>query len=163
AADARGPGRQPVPERVSGLALRRRRRRERPVWWQPGRGGGCRPARRAARDAIRLRQPAEVLRAAPHATAAAGAAADSGPERGAYHRAPDRAWDYLPTYLAKLARVRGWLNALPAGTPVLDAGCGEGVLVEEFAGRLAIEGVDANYTSPHVQRGSLLALPFPDG
>ena len=84
-------------------------------------------------------------------------------ERGDYHRAPDRAWDYLPTYLAKLARVRGWLNALPAGTPVLDAGCGEGVLVEEFAGRLAIEGVDANYTSPHVQRGSLLALPFPDG
>src|SRR6185295_4810985 len=71
--------------------------------------------------------------------------------------APDRAWDYLPTYLAKLARVRGWLNALPAGTSVLDAGCGEGVLVEEFAGRLAIEGVDANYASAHVQRGSLLA------
>ena len=37
------------------------------------------------------------------------------------------------------------------------------MLVEEFAGRLAIEGVDANYTSTHVQRGSLLALPFPDG
>ena len=37
------------------------------------------------------------------------------------------------------------------------------MLVEEFAGRLAIEGVDANYTSAHVQRGSLLALPFPDG
>ena len=51
-------------------------------------------------------------------------------ERGDYHRAPDRAWDYLPTYLAKLARVRGWLNALPAGTPVLDAGCGEGVLAQ---------------------------------
>ena len=52
---------------------------------------------------------------------------------------------------------------LPPGTRVLDAGCGEGVLVEEFAGRLAIEGVDANYSSAHVQRGSLLALPFPDG
>ena len=84
-------------------------------------------------------------------------------ERGDYHRAPDKAWDYLPTYLAKLARVRGWLNALPAGTRVLDAGCGEGILVEEFAGRLAIEGVDANYASAHVQRGSLLALPFADG
>ena len=84
-------------------------------------------------------------------------------ERGDYHRAPDKAWDYLPTYLAKLARVRDWLNALPAGTRVLDAGCGEGILVEEFAGRLAIEGVDANYTSAHVQRASLLALPFPDG
>jgi SAM-dependent methyltransferase len=84
-------------------------------------------------------------------------------ERGDYHRAPDPAWDYLPTYLAKLAYVRGWLNRLPAGTRVLDAGCGEGVLVEEFAGRLAIEGVDANYASAHVQRASLLALPFPDG
>lgn len=83
--------------------------------------------------------------------------------RGDYHRAPDPAWDYLPTYLAKLAVVRGWLNALPPGTRVLDAGCGEGVLVEEFAGRLAIEGVDAHYASPHVRRGSLLALPFGDG
>ena len=46
---------------------------------------------------------------------------------------------------------------------MLDAGCGEGILVEEFAGRLAIEGVDANYASAHVQRGSLLALPFADG
>jgi SAM-dependent methyltransferase len=82
--------------------------------------------------------------------------------RGEYHRTPDRAWDYLPTYLAKLEVVRAWLGALPGATRVLDAGCGEGVLVEEFAGRLAIEGVDANYQSAHVRRGSLLALPFPD-
>jgi 2-polyprenyl-3-methyl-5-hydroxy-6-metoxy-1,4-benzoquinol methylase len=34
---------------------------------------------------------------------------------------------------------------------VLDAGCGEGVLVEEFAGRLAIEGLDANYGSDRVR------------
>jgi predicted SAM-dependent methyltransferase len=44
----------------------------------------------------------------------------------------------------------------------LDAGCGEGVLVEEFHGRLAIEGVDPNYTSDHVRRGSLVQLPFAD-
>jgi SAM-dependent methyltransferase len=96
-------------------------------------------------------------------TSASGPVSGEYAKRGDYHRAPDRTWDYLPTYLAKLARVRGWLAALPPGTPVLDAGCGEGVLIEEFAGRLAIEGVDANYTSAHVQRGSLLALPFPDG
>ena len=83
--------------------------------------------------------------------------------RGDYHRAPDRAWDYLPTYLAKLAYVRRWLEALPASTRVLDAGCGEGVLVEEFADRLAIEGVDANYSSAHVRRASLLQLPFDAG
>ena len=58
--------------------------------------------------------------------------------RGDYHREPDPSWDYYPTYLAKLAAVREWLNALPRSTRVLDAGCGEGVLVTEFADRLAI-------------------------
>lgn len=83
--------------------------------------------------------------------------------RGDYHRAPDPDWDYYPTYLAKLAAVREWLDPLPASTRVLDAGCGEGVLVEEYAGRLAIEGLDANYSSDRVRRGSLTALPYPDG
>ena len=97
----------------------------------------------------------------PRSTAAA-APAKSGEyaERGDYHREPDPAWDYLPTYLAKVDYVRAYLSALPQATRVLDAGCGEGVLVEEFAARLAIEGVDPNYTSAHVQRASLLDLPF---
>jgi SAM-dependent methyltransferase len=82
--------------------------------------------------------------------------------RGDYHRAPGHDWDYLPTYLAKMARVRAYLDALPASTPVLDAGCGEGVLVEEYAGRLPIVGVDPNYSAPHVLQGSLAALPFGD-
>jgi SAM-dependent methyltransferase len=80
--------------------------------------------------------------------------------RGDYHRAPDATWDYLPTFLAKLAFVRRYLAALPAGTRVLDAGCGEGILVEEFAARLDIRGVDPNYSSAHVQQASLLALPY---
>jgi ubiquinone/menaquinone biosynthesis C-methylase UbiE len=83
-------------------------------------------------------------------------------ERGDYHRSPDAAWDYLPTYLAKRERVSRWLNALPPGMRVLDAGCGEGVFVEEFAGRLAIEGLDPHYSSAFVRRGSLLALPYDD-
>jgi len=83
--------------------------------------------------------------------------------RGDYHRTPDPSWDYYPTYLAKLAFVRRYLDALPASTRVLDAGCGEGILVEEYAGRLAITGVDANYSSARVMHGSLTALPFPDG
>ena len=82
--------------------------------------------------------------------------------RGDYHRAPDRDWDYLPTYLAKLAFVRAYLDGLGPATRVLDAGCGEGVLVEQYAGRLAIEGLDPNYTAPHVRQGSLAALPYPD-
>jgi SAM-dependent methyltransferase len=82
--------------------------------------------------------------------------------RGDYHRSPDPSWDYYPTYIAKLEAVRRWLVALPAGTRVLDAGCGEGVLVEEFAGRLEIEGVDAHYSSDRVRSGSLTSLPYSD-
>jgi ubiquinone/menaquinone biosynthesis C-methylase UbiE len=36
------------------------------------------------------------------------------------------------------------------------------VIVEEYAQRLAIEGVDPNYSSAHVRQASLLALPFQD-
>jgi len=82
--------------------------------------------------------------------------------RGDYHRAPDPNWEFYPTYLAKLDAVRRWLNQSPRGTRVLDAGCGEGVLVEEYADRLAIEGIDPNYSSDRVRNGSLTALPFPD-
>ncbi len=80
--------------------------------------------------------------------------------RGDYHRAPDPTWEFYPTYIAKLAAVRRWLDALPAGTRVLDAGCGEGVLVDEYAGRLRIEGLDPNYSSARVRTGSLTELPY---
>ena len=82
--------------------------------------------------------------------------------RGDYHREPDPDWDYYPTYLAKLAAVRAWLDASAPGVRVLDAGCGEGVLVDEYAGRLAIEGIDPNYASARVRTASLTALPYPD-
>jgi SAM-dependent methyltransferase len=82
--------------------------------------------------------------------------------RGEYHRTPDPTWDYYPTYLAKLEAVRAYLDALPRGSRVLDAGCGEGVLVSEYADRLEISGVDANYASDRVTHGSVTALPFPD-
>ena len=81
--------------------------------------------------------------------------------RGDYHRAPDPSWDYYPTYLAKLDAVRRFLDALPPATRVLDAGCGEGVLVDEYAGRLDIVGIDANYSSSRVSQASLTALPYP--
>jgi SAM-dependent methyltransferase len=83
--------------------------------------------------------------------------------RGDYHRELSPDWEYYPTYLAKLGLVRRYLSTLPAGTRVLDAGCGEGVLVDEFRQRLAIEGVDPNYSSSLVRCGSVLELPFEDG
>jgi 2-polyprenyl-3-methyl-5-hydroxy-6-metoxy-1,4-benzoquinol methylase len=82
--------------------------------------------------------------------------------RGDYHRTLDPAWDYRPTFLAKTALVRRYLDALPPETRVLDAGCGEGLLVEEYAPRLAIEGLDADYSSPLVRTGSVTALPYGD-
>jgi SAM-dependent methyltransferase len=82
--------------------------------------------------------------------------------RGDYHREPDPDWDYYPTYIAKMRFVRRWLDTLPASTRVLDAGCGEGVLVDEYSGRLDIQGLDASYSSPRVTRGALTALPYPD-
>jgi SAM-dependent methyltransferase len=84
-------------------------------------------------------------------------------ERGDYHRQLSPDWEYYPTYLAKMARVRAHLSALPARARVLDAGCGEGILVEEFHDRLAIEGIDSHYQSDRVRRGSVTALPYPDG
>ena len=83
--------------------------------------------------------------------------------RGDYHRAPNPDWDYYPTYLAKLTAVRRWLDRLPPEARVLDAGCGEGVLVEEYASRIHIEGLDENYSSSNVRTGSVLALPYDNG
>jgi ubiquinone/menaquinone biosynthesis C-methylase UbiE len=83
-------------------------------------------------------------------------------ERGDYHRELSPDWEFYPTYLAKLEIVRDYLRALPASTRVLDAGCGEGVLVDEFQGRIRIEGVDANYASAHVRQASVLQLPYAD-
>jgi SAM-dependent methyltransferase len=83
--------------------------------------------------------------------------------RGDYHRTLDPAWEFYPTYLAKLSAVRRYLDVLPRESRVLDAGCGEGVLVDEYADRLAITGVDANYSSARVRTASLTALPFEDG
>lgn len=83
-------------------------------------------------------------------------------DRGDYHRELSPDWEFYPTYLAKMEAVRRYLRTLPPETTVLDAGCGEGVLVDEFHGQLAIDGLDPNYGSERVRTGSLTALPYPD-
>ena len=82
-------------------------------------------------------------------------------ESGDYHKHLDPNWSYTPTYLKKMKYIRRFLEKLPKDYPVLDAGCGEGVLVEEFANKgFKIEGVDLNYESPFVKRGDILNMPF---
>jgi SAM-dependent methyltransferase len=81
-------------------------------------------------------------------------------ERGDYHRHLSPDWEFYPTYLAKMEAVRAYLAVLPPATRVLDAGCGEGVLVDEFHDRLEIEGLDPHYGSGRVRTGSLLELPY---
>ncbi|MEK6629185.1 MAG: class I SAM-dependent methyltransferase [Acidobacteriota bacterium] len=83
--------------------------------------------------------------------------------RGEYHRVLDETWNYRPTYLAKMLAVRRHLDSFSPETRVLDAGCGEGVIVDQYAGRLRIEGVDLNFRSALVQTGSVTALPHPNG
>lgn len=78
-------------------------------------------------------------------------------ERGEYHRQPPAHWPYYPVYLEKMASVRKFLNHQPAATKILDIGCGEGILVEEYQAKgYNIIGLDKHYQSNLVQRGDII-------
>ncbi len=80
---------------------------------------------------------------------------------GDYHKNLDPDWSYTPTYLKKMYQVRKFLDSLPKKTKVLDAGCGEGVLVEEYLNKgYTIQGIDLNYESKIVIKGNILDMPF---
>ena len=83
--------------------------------------------------------------------------------KGDYHKDLDPNWTYLPTYLKKMQYVRTFLDALSAEAEILDAGCGEGVLVEEYAIKgYHIKGIDLNYASDFVIQADVLNIPFSD-
>jgi SAM-dependent methyltransferase len=85
--------------------------------------------------------------------------------QGEFHRHLDPNWSYYPVYVNKLEVIDGWLRryGCRAGR-ILDAGCGEGVLVEKYTAEgWDIVGVDKNYAADRVVEGSLTALPFSDG
>ena len=84
-------------------------------------------------------------------------------ERGEYHRYLDPNWSYYPTYLAKMKFIREYLKKVPRTSKVLDLGCGEGVLVEEFRkSGYDFIGLDQNYSSECVLRGDIRKTPFSD-
>lgn len=84
--------------------------------------------------------------------------------RGDYHRHLDKRWAYYPVYVEKMRVVRKFLDTLPQGTRILDVGCGEGLLVEEYRARgVDIIGLDLHYESAAVRKGDITQMPFADG
>ena len=84
--------------------------------------------------------------------------------RGDYHRHLDKRWAYYPLYVEKQRVVKKFLDSLPATCRILDVGCGEGLLVEEYRQRgVDIIGLDLHYESSAVRRGDITQLPFAPG
>jgi len=84
-------------------------------------------------------------------------------KKGDYHREVDKNWKYYPVYRAKLDFVRRFLAGIPPNARILDAGCGEGILVEEFRDKgYNIIGLDLNYSSGYVKKGDITVMPFSD-
>jgi SAM-dependent methyltransferase len=82
---------------------------------------------------------------------------------GDYHRNLDLNWSYAPTYLRKREIVRTFMAGVTRSGLILDIGCGEGVIVEEFAAEgYNIVGIDLNYASGLVRKGDVLNLEFAD-
>lgn len=84
-------------------------------------------------------------------------------DHGDYHRNLDPNWSYTPTYLRKMSHVRRFLAGVSPDMRVVDAGCGEGLLVEEYRAKgCRIEGIDLNYESDFVTHGNILSMPYED-
>ncbi|MFH1506562.1 MAG: class I SAM-dependent methyltransferase [archaeon] len=84
-------------------------------------------------------------------------------EKGDYHKKLDKKWIYYPVYVEKMRFVKQYLDKVRKGTKILDAGCGEGVLVEEYKKKgHDISGLDLNYSSKHVKKGDVTKMDFKD-
>lgn len=80
--------------------------------------------------------------------------------KGDYHRDLDRNWSYFPVYLEKIAHIDRLLDGF-GNRKILDAGCGEGVLVEKYRGKgYDIVGLDLNYSSKYVKQGDIMDMPY---
>ena len=53
-------------------------------------------------------------------------------QSGDYHRNLDPNWSYTPTYLRRMSHIGEIIRNQNPGARILDAGCGEGVLVEKY-------------------------------
>jgi len=71
-------------------------------------------------------------------------------------------WSYRHTFAAKMKYITSL--KIPKSKKILDAGCGQGLLVEHFLRRgYDITGVDAYYGSEHVKKADILKSGFKSG
>lgn len=81
--------------------------------------------------------------------------------RGEYHKNLDKKWRYYPIYIEKMSFVKKYLNKIPKSSKIVDIGCGEGILVEEYRNKsYDIVGVDNFYSSEYVKKGDITNLNF---
>ena len=74
-----------------------------------------------------------------------------------------RTWSYRHTFVAKMKYIIKTLGKMPKTTKILDAGCGQGLLVDYFRKQgYDITGIDACYGSEYVKKGDLLQNDLPD-
>lgn len=79
-----------------------------------------------------------------------------------YHLKLDPNWPYLPVYLEKIKYVRNLLDKLGRNKKIIDLGCGEGALVQEYYHKgFNIKGMDLNYQSKYVSHGNILNTKLP--
>jgi SAM-dependent methyltransferase len=83
--------------------------------------------------------------------------------KGDYHREIDPNWRYYPIYVGKMDYIKQYLDGTSKKSKIIDLGCGEGVLVEEYRAKgHDIIGVDYNYSSDLVLKGDITQLDFED-
>jgi len=80
--------------------------------------------------------------------------------KGDYHKELDKNWKYFPVYMEKIKVINEILEKC-RNLKILDAGCGEGVLVEKYREKgFNIIGVDLNYSGKYVKKGDIKKMPF---
>tara|TARA_Y100000310_G_scaffold339546_1_gene432548 strand:- start:728 stop:1438 length:711 start_codon:yes stop_codon:yes gene_type:complete len=70
-------------------------------------------------------------------------------------------WSYKHTFEAKMEYILKLMSKVPKHCRILDAGCGQGLLVEEFKRQgYDIQGIDAFYSSEVVKKDDILKNGF---
>ncbi len=81
---------------------------------------------------------------------------------GDYHKNIDKKWAYYPVFLSKISFIEKFFKNIPKRYKILDAGCGEGFLVEKLRknGYSNFYGVDKYYHSKYVKKCDISKLPY---